>query len=109
MLKSKRSELRLYCDLLVQQVHTIKVAVQDPSDKNNIELEKLNDGCSLLTQTCDTFIHTLDETMKLTLGTTSHDRDMNIGVNSTSPVSAFTNVAEDHNNIPKAKNISSKR
>ena len=67
VLKKKRSELRLYCDLLMQQIHTIKTSVKD-QDANSIcsvEMEKLNEGCSLLTQTCDTFIHTLDETMKL--------------------------------------------
>ena len=66
-LKKKRSELRLYCDLLMQQIHTIKISVKDtPVDLNcSVDIEKLNEGCSLLTQTCDTFIHTLDETMKL--------------------------------------------
>jgi len=28
-LKIKKSELRLYCDLLMQQVHSVKCAVQD--------------------------------------------------------------------------------
>ena len=67
ILKKKRSELRLYCDLLMQQVHTIKTSVKDPlpNSTSSIDMEKLNEGCSLLTQTCDTFIHTLDETMKL--------------------------------------------
>ena len=69
MLKTKRSELRLYCDLLTQQVHTIKTAVKTPSEShetnNGVDLEKLNEGCSVLTQTCDTFIHALDETMKI--------------------------------------------
>ena len=67
-LKKKRSELRLYSDLLMQQVHTIKTSVKDPSLPDSscpVDLDKLNEGCSLLTQTCDTFIHTLDETMKL--------------------------------------------
>ena len=67
-LKKKRSELRLYSDLLMQQVHSIKTSVKDPSLPDSscpVDLDKLNEGCSLLSQTCDTFIHTLDETMKL--------------------------------------------
>ena len=67
VLKKKRSELRLYCDLLMQQIHTIKTSVKDQGANStcSVEMEKLNEGCSLLTQTCDTFIHTLDETMRI--------------------------------------------
>ena len=69
LVKAKRSELRLYSDLLMQQVHTIKTSVnQDfPNQTTRVDLQKLDEGCSLLTQTCDTFISTLDETLKLSL------------------------------------------
>ena len=36
-LKVKKSELRLYCDLLMQQVHSVKCAVQD-KDQPDIEV-----------------------------------------------------------------------
>ncbi|KOB68270.1 putative pleckstrin-like proteiny domain-containing protein, partial [Operophtera brumata] len=48
-LSHKKSELRLYCDLMMQQVHA-----------------KIDDASSLLTATCDTFIRTLEDIMKLT-------------------------------------------
>ncbi|XP_042200248.1 pleckstrin homology domain-containing family A member 3-like isoform X2 [Callorhinchus milii] len=44
-LKSKMSELRLYCDLLMQQ--------------------KMNEASSLLKATCNTFINTLEDCMKI--------------------------------------------
>ncbi|KAI9561371.1 hypothetical protein GHT06_012328 [Daphnia sinensis] len=60
-LKSKRSELRLYCDLLMQQVHSVKhAATQAPPD-----IEKLDESTHLLTATCDTFISTLEECLRL--------------------------------------------
>nr|CAH0105226.1 unnamed protein product [Daphnia galeata] len=60
-LKSKRSELRLYCDLLMQQVHSVKdAATQAPPD-----VEKLDESTHLLTATCDTFISTLEECLRL--------------------------------------------
>ncbi|KAL0272864.1 UNVERIFIED_CONTAM: hypothetical protein PYX00_005686 [Menopon gallinae] len=61
-LKSKRSELRLYCDLLMQQVHQLKMCA---TEENNFDVKKLNDASSLLSVTCDTFIKTLDDCMKL--------------------------------------------
>lgn len=62
ILRTKRSELRLYCDLLMQQVHSVKQAVEQ---KDNPDLEKLTEATSLLGPTCDTFIQTLDDCMKL--------------------------------------------
>ncbi|XP_008198611.1 pleckstrin homology domain-containing family A member 3 isoform X1 [Tribolium castaneum] len=56
-LKKKKSELRLYCDLLMQQVHVIKNA--------NGDVEKMDDATRLLGATCDTFIKTLEECMEL--------------------------------------------
>lgn len=50
-IKAKKSELRLYCDLLVQQVHTVK--------------NQEDAGTNLLAATCDTFINTLDELMQM--------------------------------------------
>ena len=61
-LKLKKFELKLYCDLLMQQVHQVKTCV---SDKNNIDVNSLNEATNLLSVTCDTFITTLDDCMKL--------------------------------------------
>jgi pleckstrin family protein A (phosphoinositide binding specific) protein 8 len=61
-LKTKKSELRLYCDLLMQQVHVIKNAA---SGEKGPEVEKMDDATRLLGATCDTFIKTLEECMKL--------------------------------------------
>ncbi|KAF5303487.1 hypothetical protein FQA39_LY09950 [Lamprigera yunnana] len=61
-LRSKKSELRLYCDLLMQQVHTVKMAA---NNENGPEISKMDEATSLLTATCDTFIKTLEECMKL--------------------------------------------
>lgn len=60
LLRTKKSELRLYCDLLMQQVHSVKNAVQNPQD-----VQKLDEASSLLGPTCDTFIQTLEECMAL--------------------------------------------
>ena len=35
-LKAKKSELRLYCDLLMQQVHSVKQAVSSKDDQPDI-------------------------------------------------------------------------
>lgn len=61
-LRSKRSELRLYCDLLMQQVHQVKTSA---TQQNGPNIDKLNEATSLLTVTCDTFIKALDDCMKL--------------------------------------------
>lgn len=62
-IKLKKSELRLYCDVLMQQVHTIKSSVT--SENSHPEFEKMNEAAGLLTATCDTFIKTLDDCMAL--------------------------------------------
>jgi len=59
--KSKKSELRLYCDLLMQQVHSIKAA----AGKDGPDVDKLDESTNLLSATCDTFIKTLDECLIL--------------------------------------------
>ncbi|ELT92104.1 hypothetical protein CAPTEDRAFT_159602 [Capitella teleta] len=58
-LKGKKSELRLYCDLLMQQVHSVKSAVQT-TEEPDVEVTT-----SLLSATCDTFIQTLEDCMDL--------------------------------------------
>ncbi|KAJ0180422.1 hypothetical protein K1T71_003826 [Dendrolimus kikuchii] len=58
----KKSELRLYCDLMMQQVHAVKSAA---TAEGGPELQKIDDATSLLTATCDTFIRTLEDIMKL--------------------------------------------
>ena len=59
LLKSKKSELRLYCDLLMQQIHTVKTGATSDT------VQTIEQGSHLLQETCDTFIHTLDELMEL--------------------------------------------
>uniref|UniRef100_A0A6P7FND5 Pleckstrin homology domain-containing family A member 3-like isoform X2 n=1 Tax=Diabrotica virgifera virgifera TaxID=50390 RepID=A0A6P7FND5_DIAVI len=61
-LKSKKSELRLYCDLLMQQVHVIKSAALHD---NGPEIEKMDEATRFLGATCNTFIKTLEECMTL--------------------------------------------
>ncbi|XP_013146043.1 PREDICTED: pleckstrin homology domain-containing family A member 3-like [Papilio polytes] len=57
----KKSELRLYCDLMMQQVHFIKGASYTDSPENKRVEEEVN----LLKATCDTFIKTLEEIMRI--------------------------------------------
>ncbi|KAI1899488.1 hypothetical protein AGOR_G00062320 [Albula goreensis] len=67
-LKTKMSELRLYCDLLMQQVHTIQKSVDDEeeeADHTTSSTETISDASSLLSATCNTFIKTLEECMKI--------------------------------------------
>ncbi|CAN2389765.1 glycolipid transporter activity [Pristimantis euphronides] len=60
-LKTKMSELRLYCDILVQQVNKTKDAsVIGPSESQN----ELDMG-ALLKSTCNTFLKTLEECMQI--------------------------------------------
>ncbi|KFQ40391.1 Pleckstrin homology domain-containing family A member 8, partial [Mesitornis unicolor] len=60
-LKTKMSELRLYCNLLVQQVHKTKEA----SISGISEPENGIDMGALLKSTCDTFLKTLEECMQI--------------------------------------------
>ncbi|XP_018598283.2 pleckstrin homology domain-containing family A member 3 isoform X2 [Scleropages formosus] len=64
-LKTKMSELRLYCDLLMQQVHTIQESVEQDGAHPSASTENMNDASSLLSATCNTFIKTLEECMKI--------------------------------------------
>ncbi|XP_038645222.1 pleckstrin homology domain-containing family A member 3 isoform X2 [Scyliorhinus canicula] len=64
-LKTKMSELRLYCDLLMQQVQTIQESVKQDQPSFSSSAENMNEASSLLSATCNTFITTLDECMKI--------------------------------------------
>ncbi|XP_078062804.1 pleckstrin homology domain-containing family A member 3-like isoform X1 [Mustelus asterias] len=64
-LKSKMSELRLYCDLLIQQVYKIQESAQPVQATSTPDVEKMNEASSLLKATCNTFINTLEDCMKI--------------------------------------------
>ncbi|OCT61199.1 pleckstrin homology domain-containing family A member 3 [Xenopus laevis] len=64
-LKTKMSELRLYCDLLMQQVHTIQEFVNHDEHSPSTSTENMNEASSLLSATCNTFIATLEECVKI--------------------------------------------
>uniref|UniRef100_A0A8C3S192 Pleckstrin homology domain containing A3 n=1 Tax=Chelydra serpentina TaxID=8475 RepID=A0A8C3S192_CHESE len=64
-LKTKMSELRLYCDLLMQQVHTIQEFVHHDETRSSPSIENMNEASSLLSATCNTFITTLEECVKI--------------------------------------------
>ncbi|KAB1279195.1 Pleckstrin homology domain-containing family A member 3 [Camelus dromedarius] len=64
-LKTKMSELRLYCDLLMQQVHTIQEFVHHDENCSSPSIENMNEASSLLSATCNTFITTLEECVKI--------------------------------------------
>uniref|UniRef100_A0A3Q3AUL2 Pleckstrin homology domain-containing family A member 8 n=1 Tax=Kryptolebias marmoratus TaxID=37003 RepID=A0A3Q3AUL2_KRYMA len=59
-LKTKMSELRLYCDLLLQQVNKIK-----ESDELGETTETGIDTGNLVRSTCTTFLKTLEECMQI--------------------------------------------
>ncbi|KAK9504442.1 hypothetical protein O3M35_010771 [Rhynocoris fuscipes] len=81
-LKSKKSELRLYCDLLMQQVHMVKTAA---SKESGPDIEKITEGSNLLAATCDTFIKTLEDCMQLSsIAIASHEKAHQIGINNIS-------------------------
>ena len=65
-LRSKKTELKLYCDLLMQQTHSLKTNCQDEALSRTPEgMDRLTEGASLLAKTCDTFICSLDDVMRL--------------------------------------------
>ncbi|ESP00844.1 hypothetical protein LOTGIDRAFT_140459 [Lottia gigantea] len=63
IIKYKKSELRLYCDLMMQQVHSVKEIAT--VEGGTINQEKLTEASHLLGATCDTFIQTLEDCMNL--------------------------------------------
>ena len=46
LLRTKKSELRLYCDLLMQQVHSVKSSIQEEQDLQVIYLFYMLITCS---------------------------------------------------------------
>ncbi|XP_077383619.1 pleckstrin homology domain-containing family A member 8 isoform X2 [Festucalex cinctus] len=60
-LKTKMSELRLYCDLLLQQVNKIK----DDDDELGEAADTGIDAGDLVKSTCTTFLKTLEECMQI--------------------------------------------
>ena len=67
-LTRKSTELRLYCDLLVQQVDTIQQSVDpEKSDEKGDKADnpQLTENAMMLSATCKTFLKTLKETMTL--------------------------------------------
>eukprot|EP00062_Callorhinchus_milii_P020957 gi/632977175/ref/XP_007905202.1/ PREDICTED: pleckstrin homology domain-containing family A member 8 isoform X2 [Callorhinchus milii] len=62
-LKKKISELRLYCDLLLQQVNTLKENTQLDQSKDTTSSEI--DMGALLRTTCNSFMKTLEECMQI--------------------------------------------
>ncbi|XP_052002407.1 pleckstrin homology domain-containing family A member 8-like [Xyrauchen texanus] len=70
-LKTKMSELRLYCDLLLQQVNKIK---DDPlAEKMDNSGEGGDETGSLVKSTCTTFLKTLEECMQIASRTFNPD------------------------------------
>ncbi|XP_044775932.1 pleckstrin homology domain-containing family A member 8 isoform X2 [Neomonachus schauinslandi] len=67
-LKTKMSELRLYCDLLVQQVNKTKevttTGVSNSENHSGPQPEGIDVG-TLLKSTCNTFLKTLEECMQI--------------------------------------------
>ena len=63
-LARKSTELRLYCDLLVQQVETIQQSATLP-EPGEEESPSLNENAMMLSATCKTFLKTLKDTMAL--------------------------------------------
>ena len=65
-LKSKKTELRLYCDLLMQEIHKVKTIGNRENDTSTTSSngdDELDE--TMVKATCDTFIQTLDELMEL--------------------------------------------
>ncbi|XP_032642626.1 pleckstrin homology domain-containing family A member 3-like isoform X2 [Chelonoidis abingdonii] len=59
----KLSELRLYCDVLTQQVLDVQESTQPQDNGSPLDIE-MNEASSLLRATCSQFISTLEECMK---------------------------------------------
>jgi len=62
----KSTELKLFCDLLKQQTAELKDSlVTGESEEDKIDPQVLSKKTEMLSATCDTFLKTLNETMKL--------------------------------------------
>ncbi|XP_058866948.1 pleckstrin homology domain-containing family A member 8 isoform X2 [Acipenser ruthenus] len=64
-LKTKMSELRLYCDLLLQQVHKIKESSPPAASVSDADVEENIETGTLVKSTCGTFLKTLEECMQI--------------------------------------------
>uniref|UniRef100_A0A8C4XHD8 Pleckstrin homology domain containing, family A (phosphoinositide binding specific) member 8 n=1 Tax=Erpetoichthys calabaricus TaxID=27687 RepID=A0A8C4XHD8_ERPCA len=64
-LKKKMSELRLYCDLLLQQVNTVKECPVPGRLESNTVIDGHIDMATLVKSTCNTFLKTLEECMQI--------------------------------------------
>ncbi|XP_074835744.1 pleckstrin homology domain-containing family A member 3-like isoform X2 [Carettochelys insculpta] len=60
----KLSELRLYCDVLTQQVLDVQESTQPQDNGSPLDIEKMNEASSLLRATCSQFLSTLEECMR---------------------------------------------
>lgn len=71
-LRSRRGELRLYCDLIIQQVHEIQSASTFIKENQNAvadgaakpHLERMHEAASVLGPTCDSFFEALEECLE---------------------------------------------
>lgn len=62
----KSTELKLFCDLLKQQTFELKDSLlSDDSGEEKIDPQMLSKKTEMLSVTCETFLKTLNETMKL--------------------------------------------
>uniref|UniRef100_W5MER2 Uncharacterized protein n=1 Tax=Lepisosteus oculatus TaxID=7918 RepID=W5MER2_LEPOC len=64
-LKGKMSELRLYCDLLMEQVHKIEHSVQPGEGGTLPDTQTMTDASSLLKETCNQFVGVLEDCMRI--------------------------------------------
>ncbi|XP_066571763.1 pleckstrin homology domain-containing family A member 8 [Amia ocellicauda] len=72
-LKTKMSELRLYCDLLLQQVNKIKESPEHAESSTTVEEPDNIDMGTLVKSTCTTFLKTLEECMQIASKTFSSE------------------------------------
>lgn len=97
-LKTKMSELRLYCDLLTQQVFQIREAVQPNSTQAAPNVEKIAEASSLLKETCNQFIGILENCMKI-----ANSKVMPMLMQLSPPHSPVSVVSSMPHNVRKAK------
>ncbi|XP_066564485.1 pleckstrin homology domain-containing family A member 3 isoform X2 [Amia ocellicauda] len=64
-LKGKMSELRLYCDLLLEQVHKIQESAQPSEGEARPDTQAMTEASSLLTETCNQFVGALEDCMRI--------------------------------------------
>uniref|UniRef100_A0A8C6T0A3 Pleckstrin homology domain-containing family A member 8 n=1 Tax=Neogobius melanostomus TaxID=47308 RepID=A0A8C6T0A3_9GOBI len=85
-LKTKMSELRLYCDLLLQQVNKIK----ESDELGNLAETGLDTG-DMVKSTCTTFLKTLEECMQIATRTFNTDifSDINLDDDNGIPTQEF--------------------